>query len=85
MNRALSGKISVLLGGHRHPQVGSITMDQMIVDITDHPEIEVGSVVTLLGKDGDEPITTQHWTDVSGAIPWEILCGFKHRLPRVIS
>ena len=84
VNRALSGKISVLINGRFSPQVGAITMDQLVVDVTDNPDVEVGSVVTLLGSDGNNCITPQQWSDASGSIPWEVLCGFKHRLPRVV-
>ncbi|MEO6863565.1 MAG: alanine racemase C-terminal domain-containing protein, partial [Microcoleus sp.] len=40
-------------------------------------------VVTLLGKDGENQITADDWATILGTISWEILCGFKHRLPRV--
>ncbi len=84
VNRALSGRISVLFNGSFVPQVGAITMDQLVLDATDQPDLEIGSVVTLLGKEGDQCITPQEWSDLSGSIPWEVLCGFKHRLPRVV-
>ena len=84
INRALSGKISVLIDGITYPQVGSITMDQMLIDITEKPNISVGAVVTLLGVDGPKSITPYQWSELSGSIPWEILCGFKYRLPRVV-
>ncbi|KGG15863.1 MULTISPECIES: alanine racemase [unclassified Prochlorococcus] len=84
INRALSGKISVLINGDFYPQVGSITMDQLVIDITGNFDIEVGDVVTLLGVDGNCSITPYQWSEVSGSIPWEILCGFKYRLPRVV-
>ncbi len=82
--RSLSGKISGLFKGQLVPQVGSITMDQLVLDVTDFPEIKEGSVVTMLGKDGDSFISPQQWSEISGSIPWEVLCGFKHRLPRVV-
>ena len=84
VNRALSGKISVLSNNKFLPQVGSITMDQLVLDATDHPDVVVGSIVTLLGKDGNSCITPKQWTDWCGSIPWEVLCGFKHRLPRIV-
>ncbi len=84
VSRALSGKISVLIDGVLVPQIGAITMDQMVLDITNNPEIKVGKVVTLLGSDGDMFISPQTWSDLSGSIPWEVLCGFKNRLPRVV-
>jgi alanine racemase len=81
--RALSNQLEVLFRGQRLPQVGAITMDQLIVDATDCPALEVGAVVTLLGGEGGEEITPQEWSNRCGTIPWEILCGFKHRLPRL--
>jgi alanine racemase len=84
VSRSLSGRISAIADGQLLPQVGSITMDQLVLDATDHPEMEVGSIVTLLGQDGDAFITPQQWSDVSGSIPWEVLCSFKHRLPRIV-
>lgn len=81
--RALSGRIEVLHGGRRLPQVGNITMDQIILDATDVDDLSVGDIVTLLGQDGSERISPEEWSTRCNTIPWEILCGFKHRLPRV--
>jgi alanine racemase len=58
-------------------------MDQLVLDATEAPDLDVGSVVTLLGHDGDLQITPRDWSDRCQTIPWEILCGFKHRLPRL--
>jgi len=84
VSRSLSGQISAIADGQLLPQVGAITMDQLVLDATNHPDLEVGSIVTLLGKDGDACITPQQWSDLSGSIPWEVLCSFKHRLPRLV-
>ncbi len=84
INRALSGKISALFNSLLIPQVGAITMDQLVLDVTDHSQVEIGSVVTLLGPDGGNCITPHTWSNWSGSIPWEVLCGFKHRLPRIV-
>ncbi|ABM71018.1 alanine racemase [Prochlorococcus marinus] len=81
--RNLSGKIKVIYKNKLYPQVGSITMDQMMVDITGSNEIKVGSTMILLGSDGDKTITPIDWAKESDTIPWEILCSFKNRLPRV--
>ncbi len=82
--RALSGKISVLIEGKLFPQVGAITMDQLIIDITEDSSIKTGTVVTLLGSDDNKCLSPYEWSELSGSIPWEILCSFKYRLPRVI-
>jgi len=59
--RNLSGKINVIHNNKFYPQVGSITMDQMMIDITDSNEIKVGSTMVLLGSDGDKTISPLDW------------------------
>ena len=81
--RNLSGKINVIYNNKLYPQVGSITMDQMMVDITGSNEIKIGSIMLLLGSDGEKTISPLEWARESNTIPWEILCSFKNRLPRV--
>ena len=85
VSRALSGKISASIDGVLVPQVGAIAMDQMVFDITDKPDIKTGQVLTLLGQDGENFISPQDWCDLSGSIPWEVLCSFRNRLPRVVT
>ena len=81
--RNLSGKINVIHNKKVYPQVGSITMDQMMVDITDSNDIKVGSTMLLLGSEGGKTISPNDWANKCNTIPWEILCSFKNRLPRV--
>lgn len=81
--RQLSNHMEILFEGGRLPQVGAITMDQLMIDATDAPRLEVGSLVTLLGEQAGETIGPGDWSERCGTIPWEILCGFKHRLPRL--
>jgi len=77
--RGLSNRISVVVRGQVVRQIGTITMDQLLIDVSGVPEVQVGDVVTVLG----EEFTAQTWAELLGTIPWEILCGFKHRLPRI--
>tara|TARA_B100000941_G_scaffold103054_1_gene72146 strand:- start:82 stop:1281 length:1200 start_codon:yes stop_codon:yes gene_type:complete len=81
--RNLSGRINVIHNKILYPQVGSITMDQMMVDITDSEDIKVGSIMLLLGAEGKTIISPIDWANKCNSIPWEILCSFKNRLPRV--
>jgi len=85
VNRALSGKIFASIDGVLVPQVGAIAMDQMVFDITNKPDIKTGQVLTLLGTDGKVCISPQNWCDLTGSIPWEVLCSFRNRLPRVVT
>ena len=81
--RNLSGKINLIHKEKIYPQVGSITMDQMMVDITGSDDISVGSTMLLLGSEGRQSISPIDWADKCNSITWEILCSFKNRLPRV--
>ena len=84
VSRCLSGRIHALHAGHTLPQVGAITMDQLILDATEHEGLESGDVVTLLGRDGEQTISPRSWAELADSIPWEVLCSFKHRLPRLV-
>lgn len=81
--RNLSNKMKVSIRGQMIPQVGAITMDQLMLDASAIPDLQVGEVVTLLGQDGNNFIQADDWAATLGTISWEILCSFKHRLPRV--
>ncbi|MCG9885534.1 MAG: alanine racemase [Cyanobacteria bacterium] len=82
--RSLSGQIDVLWRGQRIRQIGTITMDQLMLDATAQPDLQPGDTVTLLGSDGGDRILAEDWADKLGTISWEILCSFRHRLPRLI-
>jgi alanine racemase len=82
VRRGLSGRIRVLLGGREVPQVGTITMDQLMVDIGDGP-IEVGEVATLLGDPARGEPGVGEWARVLDSIDYEVTCGLSPRLPRV--
>jgi alanine racemase len=81
--RNLSNKMQVLVRGIKVPQIGAITMDQLMVDVSAIPDLSEGEVVTILGQEGEEQIWAEDWAQQLNTISWEILCGFKHRLPRV--
>ncbi|AOY84642.2 alanine racemase [Moorena producens JHB] len=82
--RNLSNRINVIIRGQQVSQIGAITMDQLMLDVSDIPNIQVGEIVTLIGQDGEEQISADDWAMALGTISWEIICGFKHRLPRVV-
>lgn len=57
-------------------------MDQMMVDVTDIPDVKVEDVVTLIGKDGDEIITVEELAAISGKFDYEFVCGISQRVER---
>ena len=83
--RVLSNQLDVVVNGQRVRQIGAITMDQMMLDVSSLENVQEGDIVTLLGQAGEHTLSADHWAELAGTISWEILCGFKHRLPRIIS
>jgi alanine racemase len=81
--RRLSNQMQVAIRGKLVTQIGSITMDRIMLDVSQIPDLQVGEIVTILGQDGTIQITADDWANQLGTISWEILCGFKHRLPRI--
>ena len=79
--RGLSDQGRVLIGGRRHPLAGTVTMDQIVVDVGDMA-VQVGDEVVLIGHQGDEEITADEWADRLGTIAYEVVCQIGPRLPR---
>jgi alanine racemase len=81
--RRLSGRMTVLIRGRRIQQIGAITMDQLMLDVSSIPDLKEGEIVTVIGQDGQDCISVDEWATDLDTIAWEILCGFKQRLPRI--
>jgi alanine racemase len=81
--RLLSNKGMVLIHGKRAPIVGKICMDMTLVDTTDVPLVQEGDEVVLMGEQGTEAISAAEIAQWSQTIPYEILCNFGLRIPRV--
>ncbi len=80
--RALSNQGRVLIHGHSAPILGRVCMDQMMVDVTDIPDVQVEDVVTLIGRDGEECIPVEEVADPAGRFNYEMLCTVSSRVPR---
>lgn len=72
----------VILRGRRLPVVGRVTMDMIMVDVTD-VDCAVGDTVTLIGRDGDELVTAAEVGRWAGISPYEVLVGMNSRAERV--
>ncbi len=81
--RILSNRLEGVLHGQRVRQIGAITMDQMMVDVSNIQSVQEGDIVTLLGQVESHVLSADQWAQMANTISWEILCGFKHRLPRI--
>ena len=81
--RALSNRGAVLCKGKSVPIVGAICMDLIMIDVTDIKDVQIGDVVTLIGKDGREEITAEECAQKSHTIVYEITSGIGPRVARV--
>ncbi|MET0806602.1 MAG: alanine racemase, partial [Lacisediminihabitans sp.] len=79
--RGLSRGGQVVIDGRRHPIVGAISMDQLVVDVGDAP-VALGAEVVLLGSPRHGEPDAQEWADVTGTIAHEILTGLGGRMAR---
>lgn len=73
----------VLVGGRRCPIVGSVTMDQLMVDVGDI-DVAIGDPIVLIGTQGEHTITARDWADHLGTIAYEVVCGITDRVPRIM-
>lgn len=80
--RNLSSKGRVLIHGKSAPIIGRICMDQFMVDITEIPQAKQDDIVTLIGKDGQEYISVEELSDLSGTFNYEFICNLGKRIPR---
>ena len=80
--RSLSNRFHVLIRGKKVPILGRVCMDQMMVDVTDIPAVQINDRVVLVGRDGDEAITMEQIAAVADSFNYEFVCGISRRVPR---
>ena len=79
VSRGLSNKIYGYLNNKKIKQIGNITMDQMMFDITDI-DANIGDVITLLDN---KNLSLDFWANILNTINYELTCRLKVRLPRI--
>ncbi|WP_372681215.1 alanine racemase [Desulfosarcina sp.] len=82
VRRHLTGRLQVIIGGRRYPVVGTITMDQIMVDVGDD-RVAVGDDVLVWGDTEDGSIQVLDVAELMGSIPYEMTCGVSRRVLRV--
>jgi alanine racemase len=83
LTRSLGNRFNLLVRGQRAPLVGRVSMDQIVLDVTEIPGVEAGDEVVLLGAQGSETITAFDHADAAGTIPWEVFTRIAARVPRI--
>ncbi|APS00825.1 alanine racemase [Pajaroellobacter abortibovis] len=86
LSRRLSNRGYALVRGKRARMVGAVSMDMVMLDVTEHPGVSVGDEVVILGSQqgplGKDHIEPAEIADQSGTIPWEVLTSISRRVPR---
>jgi alanine racemase len=80
--RSLSNNCDVLVRGRRHPVVGTISMDNLTIDLGPDTSVEPGEPVVLIGSQGGERIGCEEVARRLGTINYEITCGLSPRVRR---
>jgi alanine racemase len=87
LTRSLGNHFSLLVRGQRAPLVGRVSMDQIVLDVTEIPGVAPGDEVVILGtqgaESGNETITAFDHADAAGTIPWDVFTRIAARVPRI--
>jgi alanine racemase len=82
VRRALSNNCDVLIAGRRYPLVGTVSMDNITVDLGAGTDVLAGERAVLIGADGDQRQTAEELARRIGTINYEVTCGISARVPR---
>lgn len=82
VRRGLTNNADVLVGGRRQPLVGTVSMDNITVDLGSAPEIEPGAAAVLIGAQGQERVLCEELAQRLDTINYEITCALSARVPR---
>jgi alanine racemase len=82
VRRALTNNADVLVGGARRPLVGTVSMDNVTVDVGHPTTVAVGDDAVLIGRQGEQRITVEELARRLDTINYEITCGLLPRVPR---
>ena len=83
LNRHLSSRGRVLVGGRSCPIAGRICMDQTMIDLGPDTPARVGDEAVLIGRSGAEEITTYEMARLLGTVPCDVTCQIGHRVQRI--
>ena len=82
VRRGLSNNADVLVGGHRYPLVGTVSMDNITIDLGPEPRVAPGAPAVLIGFQEGERILAEEVARRLSTINYEVTCGISQRVPR---
>ena len=81
--RTHSNQAHMAVHGKLAPVVGTVCMDQLMLDVTDIPSVRPGDQVTVFGRDGDCSVPIEDLAQDEKSIHYEVMCLIGKRVPRV--
>jgi alanine racemase len=85
VRRGLSNNAEVLIRGRRHALVGTVSMDNLTVDLGPETDVEPGDEAVLIGVQGEDSIRAEEVARRLGTINYEVTCGISARVPREVA
>ena len=82
VRRGLSNNAEVLVAERRYPLVGTVSMDNVTIDLGPATEVAIGDEAILVGRQGSERVLAEEWAKRLETINYEITCGISPRVPR---
>jgi len=82
VRRGLGNNAEVLVRGRRHPVVGTVSMDNLTIDLGPETEVEAGDEAVLIGAQGEDAIRAEEVAARLDTINYEVTCGISARVPR---
>lgn len=82
IRRGLTNNAEVLVGGRRYPLVGTVSMDNITIDLGPETDVEPGAEAVLIGEQGSERVLAEDWARRLDTINYEVTCGISSRVPR---
>jgi alanine racemase len=84
VRRGLSNNGEVLVGGRRYPMVGTVSMDNVTIDLGAETDVQPGAPAVLIGTQGPDQILAEEVAARLGTINYEVTCGISGRVPREV-
>ena len=85
VRRGLSNNAEVLVGGHRRPVVGTVSMDNLTIDLGLDTDVVPGDEAVLIGPQGDDAILAEEVAARLDTINYEVTCAISARVPRRVA
>lgn len=82
IHRSLGNRGSVAIRGYAAPIIGIVSMDVVMLDVTDVPDVQIGDTATVYGTDGENVYPANVVARSIGTVTSDLISGVSRRVPR---